>query len=1046
MGFYGNITNTSKTQFQFDKIYSNRVEMERNLLKDNIYIGRYVLIEYDNDIQRDDILRVYTTDEITFYLDSSKNTKLTKGQIGRNELAYTYDDNNTYIYYQCVSDYVAGSSQPAQFERVDITTNSNYTRNYNIDLSVYNSGRGYDSTVWQKVYTNNSEKYVMIAELNSVVPTFTVVADPPTMNPIAPHFDAESTDVYYKLHWQTPWGFRIAAATDANKSDEITEWTTTTYNPETGKNETNTSDFKDAAIFFNKAGFNPDIRKKVNDTDNFIKIIPVSSEQEIYNDHNNPGNLIQAPDIQEMSINLPAIGNMMSDAWDIIHGPNRDNARTDKNGSLQGRLDSFKDMAADEIPVKRGEDGTLIGATINGGKTSESDLTGKNDDAWIETMVNGDIESITIKHTFNKVDDTESDKNVNDDKSDTIDLYTPHVDATGHVVGKNIQTIILPYGFKTIKTNGRGESIAENANGAPVTADIIADNTQDVLTINSGNKWIRIDTNSENDSLTISHDIHDTSNDESTTDWTTTEENTTIPVVNYNYDNAGHYVSHHTENYKLPFGYGKIKGDNDTVTAATATYDELTFGSDDWLTATIEKDKVIYSHDYPKEQEDTESSFDMNSGINNNTIILETLTHDDKGHIVNVNQHTVTLPYGYKEFRDSNIEVGQSIANNTQDVFVFKGDTWIKPTVSTDLATFTHIGPVSGTHTSKINNEPKFGETFVIEDHYFDDKGHKYSTETHTVLLPKGSLNDNSANGADVITQLAFIDTTGALSSTRTNISKLLLTGYEKKADNSDIAETDTLDSALSKLQTQIHDEETARANANTVLQESLKDEITRAKTAEEQVLTDAKAYTDQVKKAILTGESADILGETYDTLLEISNWINGDGVNTTELIDAIAVESNRAKEAEANLGTLITNEATNRENAIKASIESLDVEDFAINGEYISSVSQIDGKIKIERKSLPVYTLVESDTNGSINFNGTDIPVHGLGSVAYESVDLFVKVEDFNAAIAEKDQEIYTLNSRCNTLDTEVKNLINLVKDLTTRITKLEEQNNTVE
>jgi hypothetical protein len=132
----------------------------------------------------------------------------------------------------------------------------------------------------------------MIAELNSVVPTFTVVADPPTMNPIAPHFDAESTDVYYKLHWQTPWGFRIAAATDANKSDEITEWTTTTYNPETGKNETNTSDFKDAAIFFNKAGFNPNVRKKVNDTDNFIKIIPVSSEQEIYNDHNNPGNLI----------------------------------------------------------------------------------------------------------------------------------------------------------------------------------------------------------------------------------------------------------------------------------------------------------------------------------------------------------------------------------------------------------------------------------------------------------------------------------------------------------------------------------------------------------------------------------------------------------------------------------------------------------------------------------------------------------------------------------------------------------------------------------
>ena len=28
MGFYGNITNTARTQFQFDKIYSNRYEMD----------------------------------------------------------------------------------------------------------------------------------------------------------------------------------------------------------------------------------------------------------------------------------------------------------------------------------------------------------------------------------------------------------------------------------------------------------------------------------------------------------------------------------------------------------------------------------------------------------------------------------------------------------------------------------------------------------------------------------------------------------------------------------------------------------------------------------------------------------------------------------------------------------------------------------------------------------------------------------------------------------------------------------------------------------
>jgi hypothetical protein len=47
MGFYGNITNTSKTQFYFDKIYSSRVAMDSAKDTDGIYAGRYVLIEYD---------------------------------------------------------------------------------------------------------------------------------------------------------------------------------------------------------------------------------------------------------------------------------------------------------------------------------------------------------------------------------------------------------------------------------------------------------------------------------------------------------------------------------------------------------------------------------------------------------------------------------------------------------------------------------------------------------------------------------------------------------------------------------------------------------------------------------------------------------------------------------------------------------------------------------------------------------------------------------------------------------------------------------------
>jgi hypothetical protein len=42
----------------------------------------------------------------------------------------------------------------------------------------------------------------MIAELNSVVPTFKIAIDPPTEEPRNPHFDQVSTDVYYRLHMQ----------------------------------------------------------------------------------------------------------------------------------------------------------------------------------------------------------------------------------------------------------------------------------------------------------------------------------------------------------------------------------------------------------------------------------------------------------------------------------------------------------------------------------------------------------------------------------------------------------------------------------------------------------------------------------------------------------------------------------------------------------------------------------------------------------------------------------------------------------------------------
>lgn len=53
MGFYGNITNTAKAQFSFDKVYANRYEADLGCGLDGVMSGRYILIEYDQNTATD---------------------------------------------------------------------------------------------------------------------------------------------------------------------------------------------------------------------------------------------------------------------------------------------------------------------------------------------------------------------------------------------------------------------------------------------------------------------------------------------------------------------------------------------------------------------------------------------------------------------------------------------------------------------------------------------------------------------------------------------------------------------------------------------------------------------------------------------------------------------------------------------------------------------------------------------------------------------------------------------------------------------------------
>ena len=96
----------------------------------------------------------------------------------------TENDANQYLFVKVTDDLV------------DELIPNQYLINYRIDQDAYpHSGRGYDSTVWQKTYKTreidgrmvNEQAYVSVAELNSVVPTLDIDVDAPTSTPLKPH-------------------------------------------------------------------------------------------------------------------------------------------------------------------------------------------------------------------------------------------------------------------------------------------------------------------------------------------------------------------------------------------------------------------------------------------------------------------------------------------------------------------------------------------------------------------------------------------------------------------------------------------------------------------------------------------------------------------------------------------------------------------------------------------------------------------------------------------------------------------------------------------
>lgn len=1101
MGFYGNITNTNKTQFTFDKSYPNRKTMEARLATDGVYLGRYVLIEYDlsNNNTLDTFLKCYVRknangqeefftspnfeeatrvlwsqpkNETDIYLEPSQ-----PGTVTTNQLIYVEKDLTpgnkdnvlSTVFYQCTNvKQTSVNGAIATFRNI-VSSETPYTSNYNIDTAAYGAGRGYDSTVWQKVYHQGTERYVMIAELNSVVPTFDLAVDAPTMTPITPHFDEYSTNVYYKLHWQPQWGLRVAEETDMNKnSDSDTRWVSASYDPATDIIHTTTRDDVRAAINFNGPAFDPQVNKqgtinKHDDSANYFTILPTGKSGQLYNAHNGTGEFEQKPDIQEIRINLPSIGNMMSDAWDIIHGPNRNNARTDENGSLQGRLDSFKAMYTNQIPVKNAN-GVLVGSKINGanqydieqtwtGSEKPADIlydntnpTFERDDAWIQVNINtanlktGDKgtgssqannSGISIHHTYHSTDNTVSklDKNtktytdlvdssntkVDDDKKekisalinenntdgDDIQLYTPYVDAKGHVVGHNIETVTLPFGYKTITTNGRGTDTTINATTNPVTDNVVADTTQDSLAINSGNQWIRIDTDADNDSLTISHDIHNIE----TTAATGTDLNdgtNTITIQDITLDAAGHVTKNKAHTYTLPYGYKNITPgasssavaeitSNTTSIIADSTQDTLTVApGNKWVRIAGDNtnDTLTIAHEvHTIDTVAVTNATNLDSGTG--TIIIPDLVFDAAGHVTSNKAHTYNLPYTIRNIKIGNssgisagstptqtegqsdeefaasLRVDATTYNDTLNLNTQNRWITLNRDKSNKIITVGHAAAGSENTTAGDTTNIatlQFGGSFTVPYVKYDEMGHISASGTRSITLQKPSMTDVEATDARVLTGIAMTDETGAITTTYSNVGALKLTDYTAKdnAGSTYVTSADTINAAFRKVD------------------DRLDAEIANARAAEAEVLKNAKEYTDAAKKEILTGDATGTVAQAYDTLLEIANWINGDGVNATELSEALLEESKARQSADENL---------------QKQIDALGI----VDGKVLASATADVANSLADSAKAEVKAIEVNKADNASKLNGVEASSYLLKNDAAGYNDILTKTEAVN-------------------------------------------------
>lgn len=128
------------------------------------------------------------------------------------------------------------------------------------------------------------------------------------------------------------------------------------------------------------------------------------------------------------------------------------------------------------------------------------------------------------------------------------------------------------------------------------------------------------------------------------------------------------------------------------------------------------------------------------------------------------------------------------------------------------------------------------------------------------------------------------------------------------------------------------------------------------------------------------------------DNATQVQLTIGSNNEISAAIVNGSITEAKLHADVQAKLAKAVTAiQTTDMNAAISSAIADLDSSKSAQSGNYINSITMVDGKITtIGQAALPSYTLSSGSANGTVSFNGTDVAVTGLKSAAYAETSAF--------------------------------------------------------